>query len=460
MSVIKPQPSTKLYKQEGKTGTFQSTLWALSVSHAKNSHVPVSWGEYFVFYKNNYLGVYWDENGCEKVVSYVLDKAKEGLPLSWKEEWTRIDREFTDECRKLVTADLSKLSAEELHAEFDRYFALDMAMWNHAIFIDTFDPGFDQARMKEIATEKGLSEEEVQVLVTPSIPAYITEWALALKEVVAGTMSREALREKFFWYATDYWQFGELTDAFIDAEIAKAHEAAFLSLEKEQKEILAKHGLSANPLLTFEELTTWRDIRKRLNYTGLYALMKLLREGLSRHGVDPELASAVLPHQAPDLFAGKISEKVLRNQFNSGVLLYVDPEGNTQYLYGKDAQDTWDGLDAASEGEHPQEVRGMTASRGKARGRVRIVPHITNGNAALMEQGDILVTSMTRPEFVPLMKIAGAIVTNEGGITSHAAIVSRELGIPCVIGTKIATKALREGDMVEVDADAGIVRKI
>ena len=58
------------------------------------------------------------------------------------------------------------------------------------------------------------------------------------------------------------------------------------------------------------------------------------------------------------------------------------------------------------------------------------------------------------------MKKAAAIVTDEGGITSHAAIVSRELGIPCVIGTKFATKVFKDGDLIEVDADKGIVRKI
>jgi pyruvate,water dikinase len=65
---------------------------------------------------------------------------------------------------------------------------------------------------------------------------------------------------------------------------------------------------------------------------------------------------------------------------------------------------------------------------------------------------------MTRPEFVPLMKKAIAIVTDEGGITCHAAIVSRELKKPCIIGTKVATQVLKDGDMVEVDANSGIVR--
>ncbi|MFA6099944.1 MAG: PEP-utilizing enzyme [Patescibacteria group bacterium] len=77
-----------------------------------------------------------------------------------------------------------------------------------------------------------------------------------------------------------------------------------------------------------------------------------------------------------------------------------------------------------------------------------------------MTQGDVLVASMTRPEMLPAMKKASAIVTDEGGVTCHAAIVSRELNIPCVIGTKIATTMIKDGDRVEVNATQGIVRII
>ena len=77
-----------------------------------------------------------------------------------------------------------------------------------------------------------------------------------------------------------------------------------------------------------------------------------------------------------------------------------------------------------------------------------------------MKQGDILVTTMTSPEFVIAMKKASAIVTDQGGLTSHAAIVSRELKIPCIIGTKIATKVLKDGQLVEVNANHGWVKII
>ena len=77
-----------------------------------------------------------------------------------------------------------------------------------------------------------------------------------------------------------------------------------------------------------------------------------------------------------------------------------------------------------------------------------------------MRQGDVLVSTATNIDLVPAMKKAAAIVTDVGGVTCHAAVVSRELKVPCVIGTKVATKWLRDGDLVEVDAAEGVVKKI
>ena len=77
-----------------------------------------------------------------------------------------------------------------------------------------------------------------------------------------------------------------------------------------------------------------------------------------------------------------------------------------------------------------------------------------------MEDNNILVSFATSPNLMPAIRKASAIITNEGGLTCHAAIVSRELKIPCVIGTKIATKVLKDGDLVEVDANKGVVKKL
>ena len=103
-------------------------------------------------------------------------------------------------------------------------------------------------------------------------------------------------------------------------------------------------------------------------------------------------------------------------------------------------------------------VQGLAASPGLHAGRAKIVLSLQDAGR-MMKEKDILVTRMTNPDWVPYMKIAGAIVTEDGGTTCHAAIVSREMGIPCIVGARNATKVLQGGKEYTVDAKAGVVYK-
>jgi len=98
-------------------------------------------------------------------------------------------------------------------------------------------------------------------------------------------------------------------------------------------------------------------------------------------------------------------------------------------------------------------LRGLGAAPGRGSGEVRVLSSVQDG--AKLEEGDVLVTVMTAPDWVPLMRKASAIVTDQGGMTCHAAIVSRELGIPAVVGTDTATTTLEDGVMVTVDGSTG-----
>jgi len=101
-------------------------------------------------------------------------------------------------------------------------------------------------------------------------------------------------------------------------------------------------------------------------------------------------------------------------------------------------------------------VKGLPASPGIAVGRAKVCLTLEDA-AKKMQPGDILVTKMTNPDWVPYMRIAAAIVTDEGGMTSHAAIVSRELGIPAVVGTGNATQVMKDGEVYTVDGSRGVV---
>ena len=104
------------------------------------------------------------------------------------------------------------------------------------------------------------------------------------------------------------------------------------------------------------------------------------------------------------------------------------------------------------------EIKGVIANKGYVKGKVTVVRNLDE--LKNVEKGDVLVTYMTTPDFIVAMERAAAFVTDEGGITCHAAIVSREMNKPCIMNTKIATSVLKNGDMVEVDADKGIIRKL
>ena len=106
--------------------------------------------------------------------------------------------------------------------------------------------------------------------------------------------------------------------------------------------------------------------------------------------------------------------------------------------------------------ENTDSIKGFTANRGMVKGVAKVI--LSSRDFHKLQLGEILVTTMTSIDFVPIMQKAAAFVTNEGGITCHASIVAREMNKPCIIGTQIATKLINDGDLVEVDATNGVVR--
>ena len=134
-------------------------------------------------------------------------------------------------------------------------------------------------------------------------------------------------------------------------------------------------------------------------------------------------------------------------------------EGSTIYLTQSRPITTLQGVDHAPittpNAEMNPVARGLGASPGTATGVVRVL--MSPSEESAMQAGEVLVTRMTSPDWVPIMRRAAAIVTDAGGMTSHAAIVARELGLPCIVGTHDATRVLVTGTVVTVDGAAGTI---
>jgi phosphohistidine swiveling domain-containing protein len=194
-----------------------------------------------------------------------------------------------------------------------------------------------------------------------------------------------------------------------------------------------------------------RDKRKLCNLIGIYVMDRFLDEAIKRSKIKRDWAKRTFWFEYVDLIfkPQTLLRKLKKRKYASGVL-----DNNKLYYI--------ENFIAVKESKKIDKsvkiIKGAGAARGKIKGKVRII--LSLHDFKKFRKGDILVTEMTRPDFVPIMKLAKAIVTDEGSLTCHAAIVSRELGIPCIVGTKIATRVLKDGDRVEVDADRGIVCRL
>jgi len=151
---------------------------------------------------------------------------------------------------------------------------------------------------------------------------------------------------------------------------------------------------------------------------------------------------------------GKISDRVLQAR-KKGVSTY-DENGGHVFLGLKASE--WKSKIFRKIKKDVKELIGMAASPGTIKGIVKVL--ISTLQANKLKKGEILVTSHTTPDWVKIMKRATAIITERGGITCHAAIISRELGVPCVTGIANATEILKDGGLVEVNGTKGIVKRV
>ncbi|MBN1530023.1 MAG: phosphoenolpyruvate synthase [Thermoleophilaceae bacterium] len=190
---------------------------------------------------------------------------------------------------------------------------------------------------------------------------------------------------------------------------------------------------------------------------------ELVIEGVPEAGGTITRAAREEESAAPTLSDDEVAELT-----NFGLVIeehYGAPQ-DTEWAYSPDGK-AWilqsrpiTTLGEAGEAQEPPAegrvlVRGLGAAPGWASGRVRVFSTLSEG--ADLAEGEVLVAHMTTPDWVPLMRRAAAIVTDSGGMTCHAAIVSRELGVPCLVGTGSATTTLREEELVTVDAGKGTV---
>jgi len=193
-----------------------------------------------------------------------------------------------------------------------------------------------------------------------------------------------------------------------------------------------------------------------------YHIQRMLEEIAQRAGISMQEVKFLTPLEVRAfLETGRLIEReVIRKRMDAYGINVKD--GVLEVFSGSEAEDVK--KIELSKTEDLMEVkvkdssiitRGSCASKGIVKGIARVI--LSPNEYQRFKQGDILITSMTTPDYSMILQNAAAIVTDEGGLTCHAAIISRELGIPCITGTKNATKRIADGEVIKVDADKGTV---
>ena len=235
-------------------------------------------------------------------------------------------------------------------------------------------------------------------------------------------------------------------------------------LEMERKKIIEKHRLSQKLVHLFDIARIYSHQRMMIRIYWTKAVNtwgKILRELARRMNLSEVQIQYLLRDEINQYFEKKsqINQEEIEKRKEFSIFAVFD-RSKPFLLIGQAARDV-EKKYLQEKIQDQKKLKGTIANPGLIKGKVKLLAYGKNMVKQIeeMEKGDVLVTGNTRPDMVLALHKASAIVTDEGGICSHAALVSRELGIPCVVGTKDATKVFKDGDLITVDAEKGIIIK-
>lgn len=350
---------------------------------------------------------------------------------------------------------LPALTSEQLAAEYLEFIDRYTTYYSHGAITFLYASSVSEVLMKSLAERYHNAPEIIGSLLHQPYSSFILDSERALLDIANETdedkkeAKVKAYQKEFYFIGGNYIYTPPISAEFIRERALKAKEnlANDTHGETDSTYVLTKREETMAELLRIGEIL--QDQRKKLNLIGSYGMSRFLDEAVKRTKINLRLAERAFWFEYSDLlFSDSIGEKLEKRTTASGI--YQDGS----VIFNDVISVSPNNL--APNGD--EEIKGVPASKGVAYGKAKII--LSDKEFSKLEEGDILITHMTRPEFAPIMSLSAAIVTDEGGLTSHAAIVARELKKPCIVGTKHATELIHDGDEVEVNANYGIVKII
>jgi len=445
--------------------------------------------------------VYWylKENNTRNYLSeeYFLQLAKSRFQKYKKDrqslmtvyqKWLNWNKNFERLINQARSLDLYKLTDQQLLKWNYRLGLKARQFWHQGFFIDIFDTNTEEFIKQELVNANlKIKSEEINILLkSPSLFAG-QQYHLDLLKLSSLLKRRsddnklspiikkqlQLIVKKHYFIYNSFAQASHLTDKIILRDVNHLTNPTVLLKQElrrlenyqaesaRQKEAIFKYYHFSKWLRDvfyfFAILGLWRDQRKVILQKTIAALDKLGREIAFRSKMPWSTVSLCVPYFIKKIPVPLKTVNYFKNLAINHYLNSWDRKLNKVVLLPKKTCDKLMKYFEIND-SRIKELKGQVACQGKVKGTIRVI--MGEKDFAKFKHDDVLVTVCTRPEFLPLMKKAKAIITDEGGITSHAAIISRELNKPCVIGTRVATRVFKDGEMVEVDAEVGIVRRL
>ncbi len=421
-------------------------------------------------------GHFWyQKQDYTAVLNEVITRYQDGTLVKLNKSFDTVGREITERYAAAKTTNL--FATQSLHDLFTLHQDLVAFWWIKTVIGEVMTQAALQSRLiksesdffelvhphlrktwieEEEASAKAMAMYFLQRNVFSITESELNEAAMA--DPMLSAMTEKYMKD-FEWVGVNKWE-GE-PNSF--AKLASRLSEAITNLKQgnyvESKHLGSRPFSELDPLIQLAVVTAyWRPV-----CGGLAAQFEFhMRERLQRLGQQHDLSYDDCLHftqhelvQLEEQGQLPISRDVIKSRHEGFAIFVADEEvvvvSGRDELYSR-MRDMYVKVVSAST---KKTFKGVSASRGFVTGRANIVTR--QADFAKFNQGDILVTPETTPAFVPLMRKAAAIITERGGITSHAAIVSRELKVPCVISAVGLMSSVRDGDMLEVNADNGII---
>lgn len=452
----------------------------------------------------NYFGYIWKD--IHQQAGGIIKKIKGDHRFlgNLEKMWKKRVRKLKDFGEEIFKTNLKKVSDQELAITFRKLINLYQEEYSPALLCDPFGLHSEKIiteKLKKITEKREeprkfatyleiltfskkrswANDEEISLLnLTKKIKRnkklvelFKKDLRKAKKEIKKNADLFALLKEhteKFYWIENSYVQGIKLNENYFLRKIQRIFKEKN-NIEKKIKELknLTKnyHQKKKNLIEKLKldqktkELLKWieffgylHDQRKGVMMEAHYWISLVLKEIGRRLSLTLDEMYYTDHHQIEEMLLKKKFDKKIIHQRMKQCVYLIWPK-RYEILNGKKAE--WWRKEILGERKIiVGEIKGVSASTGVVIGRAKIVKDVKDSYK--IKKGDILVTGMTRPHWMPFIKKATAIVTDEGGITCHAAIVARELGIPCIIGTKVATKVLKDNDLIEVNTNHNRVK--